>query len=186
MFVVEIGILHREKALVHVGFYRRDEALSDITKDQIISGIYSIVPEIFRDHVLKRLNIAKYTILFNGFEIKSDAHQIHAGSNLPARSVPAALEPPLADPGNIVLAYAIVDLMSDNLDKTFLKAVQEKIKQLGDMFVSACGKKEDIESVDYESFKKNILVVFKDMLKKPEDRFDDMWPGTPAPKKKRK
>jgi hypothetical protein len=178
MFVVEIGILHREKALVHVGFYRRDEALSDITKDQIISGIYSIVPEIFRDHVLKRLNISKYTILFNGFEIKhsvpgNEPSAARAATNLPA------------DPEKVVLVYAIVDLMADTIDKTFLKAVQEKIKQLGNTFVAMHGGEEDIESMDYEPFKRRILEVFKDMLKKPEDRFDDMWPGIPVKSKKR-
>ncbi len=181
MFVVEIGILHREKALVHVGFYRRDEALSDITKDQIISGIYSLIPEIFRDHVLKRLNILKYTILFNGFDITNNVPMNPAGSKPPLGSATPNLS---TDHDKIVLAYAIVDLMSDNLDKTFLKAVQEKIKQLGDTFVAMHGGEKDIESADFGPFKQRILEVFKDMLKKPEDRFDDMWPGKPARNKK--
>ncbi|MBN2152659.1 MAG: hypothetical protein JW839_14505 [Candidatus Lokiarchaeota archaeon] len=173
-------MLHREKALVHVGFYRHDEALSDITKDQIISGIYSIVPEIFRDHVLKRLNIAKYTILFNGFEIKR--------GEAPGRSTPAVPAAPArrVDPDGVVLAYAIVDLMSDHLDKVFLKAVQEKIKRLGDVFVAMVGNEEGIESMDFEPFKQKIVGEFKDMLKKPEDRFDDMWPARPVKAKKRK
>nr|MDO8119192.1 hypothetical protein [Candidatus Sigynarchaeota archaeon] len=175
MFVVEIGILHREKSLVHVGFYRRNEALSDATKDQIISGIYSIVPEIFRDHVLKRLNIAKYTILFNGFEIKPAVIKDLARSKPPADTASRITS---MDPDRIVLVYAIVDLMSDKLDKTFLKAVQEKIKKLGEMFVAINGDKKDIENVDFEPFKHKIIAVFTDMLKKPEDRFDDMWPGS--------
>ncbi len=182
MFVVEIGLLHREKSLVHVGFYRQDEALSDGTKDQIISGIYSIVPEIFRDHVLKRLNIAKYTILFNGFEIKAGV------AKDPARSKPPtgpASRAPLKDPGRLVLVYAIVDLMSDNLDKTFLKAVQAKITQLGDLFVATIGSLDGIEIADFEPYKQKIVAVFKDMLKKPEDRFDDMWPGKSMKSKKR-
>jgi hypothetical protein len=183
MFVVEIGILHREKALVHVGFYRRDEALSDITKDQIISGVYSIVPEIFRDHVLKRLNIAKYTILFNGFDVRPNRTGTPGGSTPPAKQATSVLP---VDVEKVVLAYAIVDLMSDNLDKAFLKVVQAKIKQLGAIFVAMYGAESELESPDFEPFKQQILAVFKDMLKKPEDRFDDMWPGNPAMSKKRK
>ncbi len=182
MFVVEIGVLHHEKSLVHVGFYRRDEALNDISKDQIISGIYSIVPEIFKDHILKRVNIAKYTILFNGFEIPTTVPGNLHKSTPAAKPAASTL---LANPEKVVLVYAIVDLMSTNLDKVFLKAVQSKIEQLGDMFVSMYGKETKIESLDFEPFKQQILAVFKDMLKKPEDRFDDMWSRKPTKSKKR-
>ncbi|NMC04188.1 MAG: hypothetical protein GYA24_03205 [Candidatus Lokiarchaeota archaeon] len=186
MFVVEIGILHREKSLVHVSFYRHDEALSAITKDQIISGIYSIVPEIFRDHVLKQLTIAKYTILFNGFELKPAARNAVSGGPHGHVTPGMASSRAWSDPENIVLAYAIVDLMSDNLDKIFLKAVQEKIKKLGDMFIAECAGRDDPATIDLEPFKQKILVIFKDMLKRPVDRFDDMWPGTRGSGKARK
>ncbi|MEX2684513.1 MAG: hypothetical protein Q6373_023285 [Candidatus Sigynarchaeota archaeon] len=181
MFVVEIGILHREKSLVRVGFYRRDETLSDITRDQIIAGIYSIVPEIFRDHVLKRLNVEKYTILFNGFEIKPEVLNNLAGNNPRADIASKASS---NDPGRIALVYAIIDSMSDNLDETIIKAVQAKIKQIGDMFMATIEKEGYIETVNIEPFKQKIIDVFKDMLKRPADRFDDMWLGNLKKSKK--
>src|SRR5271157_3438371 len=59
MYIVEIGLLHHERPLLQVSFYRTDEELNDATIQKIIIGIYSIVPEIFKNQVLKRLIVAK-------------------------------------------------------------------------------------------------------------------------------
>nr|MDO8111752.1 hypothetical protein [Candidatus Sigynarchaeota archaeon] len=162
MYIVEIGLLYREQPLVHVGFYRKNEELNDVTKEKIILGIYSIVPEIFKDHVLKRLNVAKYTILFFGFEL----------AEMDGKTGPEAAK----TPANLVLSYAIVDLESGKLDNTSLRTVQAKMQQLGKEFSKQYGDKPgNLESADFNPFKAHILSAFKDMLKKPEDRFDTIW-----------
>src|SRR5271157_2609328 len=112
MYIVEIGLLFQEKPLLQVSFYRKDEQLNDATLQTIILGMYSIVPEIFKGQVLKRLNVTKYTIMFQGFDITS----ITAGQETKGS----------VDSSNLVLTYAIADLESEKLDRTTIKTIQTK------------------------------------------------------------
>jgi hypothetical protein len=213
VYVVEIGLLHRERPIVQVSFYRKneDKDLDNNTKDQIISGIYMIVPEIFKNHVLRRLNIAKYTILFKGFWLhpEGDAGNDPAAKTTDTSTIPLTTPsnstrdvvstkgagkapgkgngkgkgnpkdtpPATGDPDRMVLGYAIVDLMADDLDETYAKVVQAKMDQMGTKFNEIHGKSSLIgmHPSDLEPFKVHIIAIFKDLLKKPEDRFDDMW-----------
>ncbi|HME50853.1 MAG TPA: hypothetical protein VKM55_01425 [Candidatus Lokiarchaeia archaeon] len=162
MYIVEIGLLHHERPLLQVSFYRTDEELNDATIQKIIIGIYSIVPEIFKNQVLKRLIVAKYTIMFQGFDMTHD--------NLGQETKN------LVDPTDLVLAYAIVDLESEKLDRTTIKTIQAKLKQVSQDF------KNDFqdtfsgnESTDFHAFEAHVKDIFKDMLLKSTDRFDSLW-----------
>jgi hypothetical protein len=77
----------------------------------------------------------------------------------------------------MVLGYAIIDLMADDLDETYAKAVHAKMDQMGAKFNEIHGKSSllGMHPADLEPFKAHIIAIFKDLLKKPEDRFDDMW-----------
>ena len=162
MYIVQIGMLNQEKHLFQVSFYRKDEDLNDAMIQKIILGIYTIVPEIFKDQVLQRLNVAKYTIMFQGFDLTRDAVEIDKKG--------------LVDINNLVLAYAIVDLESEKLDKTSSKTIQMKLKNISLEFKK--NFQENLPAVDaeaLESFKERVYEIFKDMLLKTTDRFDSMW-----------
>lgn len=162
MYIVELGLLYREKPLLQVSFYRKDEELNDATIQKIILGIYRIVPEIFKDQVLKRLNVAKYTIMFQGCDITD---------SIAARETRGPV-----DPDNLVLAYAIVDLESEKLDRTSIKTIQAKLNQMSQDFKNSFQDTIlDIDNVDLQAFDAHVKDIFKDMLLKSKDRFDRLW-----------
>ena len=162
MYIVQIGMLYQEKQLFHVSFYRKDEPLNDDLIQQIILGIYTIVPEIFKNQFLKRLNVAKYTIMFQGYEIDKELTDTD--------------QKRIVDPSNLVLAYAIVDLESEKLDKTTSKTIQAKLRQMSDEFKDQFQVHLDsTEPSDLGSFEDRVREIFKDMLLKSADRFDSMW-----------
>ena len=162
MYIVQIGMLYQEKHLFQVSFYRKDEDLNDAMIQKIILGIYTIIPEIFKNQVLNRLNVAKYTIMFQGFDLTQDAAEKETKG--------------IVDSSNLVLAYAIVDLESEKLDKTSSKTIQTKLRQMSLEF-----KKKFQETLgamnneERESFEEHVREIFKDMLLKSTDRFDKLW-----------
>jgi hypothetical protein len=162
MYIVQIGMLHQEKHLFQVSFYREDEDLNDAMIQKIILGIYTIVPEIFKNQVLKRLNVAKYTIMFQGFDLTKATAEIETKG--------------LVDSRNLVLAYAIVDLESEKLDRTSTKTIQTKLKQMSLEFKKDFSEILPVVDAEaLESFETRVKDIFKDMLLKSTDRFDSLW-----------
>jgi hypothetical protein len=163
MYIVEIGLLNREYPLVCTGFYRKDENLTEGTKKEIFVAIYAIISELFKNHVLKQLTLGQYTILFYGFDMASVKTTIGVDVN------------------TLVLSYIIVDSEGQKIDREFMKLVRAKMNLLSETF------RETYASLDFQSgsidtdfsgFVGQIVDVFKDLLKTPQQRFDNLWGKT--------
>ena len=160
VYIVEIGLLNRENPLVCAGFYRKDESLTEGTKKEIFVGVYAIISELFKNHVLKQLTMGQYTILFYGFDMGNEG-----SSNV-------------VDVNTLVLSYIIIDTESQKLDKEYIKLVRANVKQLSETFKETYAGLDflsgSIES-DFSSFEEQIVAVFKDLLKTPQERFDNLF-----------
>jgi hypothetical protein len=160
MYIVEIGLLHRENPLICTGFYRKGENLTEGTKKEIFVAIYAIISELFKNHVLKQLSIGQYTILFYGFDMA------------PETSTKGV------DVNTLVLSYIIVDSESQKIDKEFMKLIRTKLSRLSEIFKQTYAyldfQASNIDS-DFSDFVGHILDVFTDLLKTPQERFDNLW-----------
>jgi hypothetical protein len=159
MYIVEIGILYNQAPLVNVGFYRKNEMLSDKMKNQIFLAIFNMFSEIFRDN-LKKLIMDEYTVLFYGFTPAGGGKLEHKGEMLE----------------NLILNYTIIDLENDKLIPDFLEIVEIKMELLREAFLKAFRKDETIMmDSNVDDFRENIKDIFKDLLKTPEERFKSLW-----------
>ncbi|MFX0100786.1 MAG: hypothetical protein ACFFCS_14515 [Candidatus Hodarchaeota archaeon] len=161
MYIVEIGILYNQAPLVNVGFYRKNEVLSDRIKNQIFLAIFNMFSEIFRDN-LRKLKMDDYTVLFYGFNPRDDGELENKGD---ARD-------------NLALNYTIVDLENDRLSPEFLEIVETKMVALSETFKKAISEDEKFitsSDEDFDNFRGAIVNIFKDLLKTPEERFKSLW-----------
>lgn len=157
---MEIGILFKEKPLIDVGFYRKNEALTENTKKKIFIGIYSMISEIFKNQVLRKVDLNEYTVLFYGINIRDPQGQMGI------------------DISNLILNYMIIDLEENNIDSLTMDILQGKMAELAKKFLETykiqdLQKNEEIS--DFTGFKENILLIYKDLIHTPEERFDKLW-----------
>ncbi len=129
-------------------------------------GIHGMLAEIFSDKQLVKLEIEKYTVLF---QVAINIYNENGNNQV------------YNDP---VLCYVIVDISDEGKSETSIAVVKEKVSQLSRMFhdeYKSIDFTGEIKLAVFSRFMTTIRSALKDMLDSPNERFGKIF-GSYMPK----